>query len=262
MTSNSQHYELYKYVYDDVIPSHAPQFVSHWRITRKDDHLRITLLVYQNSAFNNTPITDVINTLTILHYTIRKNLTPPASFAPHPVTPETLAYGQPSLATLTTLYTPLLQTIASQLYKPQSTLAKYFTHNDILQEGYLALATLHAHKYYINKRLLSRVIYNNIMMQLRKLPTHYIVNSLDDPVQNTLHDDETLTYADVIPTDEDFVDEIMTRLSDDEEKQKEELIAYIGQRQYDDLLRAYRTHTTSSSTNNRIQALKRHFNKK
>ena len=262
-----EYYAYNKYIYHENVPQHAPERCAAFRVVEENNIFVITLLVYENAQFNNIPTIDVIDTMTILHYCRKSHIPVPRSFAPHPLTPQTLAYGQSSIATLSQLFTPLIQNFAQKLYPadPIATptqISRYFTYDDVVQEGYVALASLASRGYYITRRLLAREMYNRVIATLRKMPTHYIVNSLDDPTSLTdATDDVSLTYADSIPVEDENINHLIEDPTGKLLRERKIVIDYLGERQYMELIRAYASHTTSNATNNKIQTIKRYIRK-
>lgn len=172
---------------------------------------------------------------------------------------DTIYYQQVPINTLYEIYKPLIKSLADKTYL---TTSKYFLYEDLLQDAYLVLTILYRQGYYVHGNLLKRAYINYIRKQLRKMPTHYDVVSLEQTVANK-HDDDTLRLADQIE-DVRATEELDSIIEDSEHDilaKRQLVVAEIGERQYNELLRAYRTHTTDASTNSKIIKLRRRLNK-
>ena len=91
------------------------------------------------------------------------------------------------------------------------------------------------------------------------MPTHYEMISLESNVYNR-NNDETLLLLDQIE-DEHQLDELDEIALDDEFSRKKKIVIdLIGERQFNEIVRAYRTHTTDANTNSKIMKIRRSIN--
>lgn len=174
--------------------------------------------------------------------------------------PDTLTFEQCDINTLITLYNPLLQSLARRAH---ATTARFFTYDDLLQEAYLVLATLYRKGYYIHGNMLQRAFVNHIRVLLRKEPTHYAMIPLSTPQDAAhAHSDERDVTLDEQLIDEKVAEQFDNLLLDDARaqriaEQRDYVLTVISQRTYDQLIREYRTNTTSTSNGKLINDIRR-----
>lgn len=167
-----------------------------------------------------------------------------------------VTYDQPTLDVLVEALKPLVNALA---YK-QSKRWKNLPYDDLKQQCYCCLCTLYRKGYYIHKAILERTFQNAVYYMLRKEPRDIVTVSFEQTVG-----DEGLTVADTI-RDYEKEYEIEDAELDDAElqvlcAQRDIIIAIIGERNYDQIVREYRNHTVSSATHNKIERLHKRMEK-
>lgn len=257
----NNHTEIYKYTYnlckfpavEDL--STCPERVNAFRIKELKDNLSLTVIVCDNEEFNTIPKSTVESYVNIVQDALYHELALPEWIAPKPIG-KTLAYKQSGCAVLVKLYEPLVHALAKKAF---ATLNKYFTYDDLLQTCYLTIIQLSREGYYCSRGIIERSYFNNLFMSLRKLPTRYVVLSFDEPTNDGESDDKTVKLIDTIA---DTDDKYETFLYDDElAYRRKVVISIIGQRQYDQIVREWRTNTTTGATQTLVNKLKRRLSK-
>lgn len=164
-----------------------------------------------------------------------------------------ICYGQPPLDILVEVLQPLLHKLAFEQHLRWSR----FNYDDLLQLCSCKLCELYRKGYYIHKAILKRTFENSVYQLLRKEPRNVSFVSSDARIKTS---DDTLSIIEVIPDVqqeyEDYDKEENIVLSEILTDQKEVLIDMLGQRQYDQLLREFRTHTISNSTARQLQRIR------
>lgn len=167
-------------------------------------------------------------------------------------------YGQPPLPILINVLQPLIHRLALIQHRRW----KRYLYDDLVQLCSCKLCELYNKGYYIHKALLKRTFENSIYQMLRKEPRDITFISSDAHVKSS---DDTLSIADMILDTEkenevydkeesEMLDQLLT-------EQKELLIKILGERQYNQLLREFRTKTISNTTSRQIRALQKRLEK-
>jgi hypothetical protein len=111
--------------------------------------------------------------------------------------------------------------------------------------------------YYIHKRLLRRAFANEILMSLRKERNKPVLISLDQTVDG---EDDKTTISDTIPDKQAIIEEqdmLEEQAKNDVISAKRDIIIkYIGQRQYDQLVREYGNKNTTNWSQQTVHKLK------
>lgn len=166
-----------------------------------------------------------------------------------------LTYSQPPLEMLVKILEPLVNKLAEQQVRRWG-----LEFEDAAQICYLVMCTLYNKGYYIHKRLLERSYNNEVLHIIRKQRGAPQIVSFEDEMQNT----DDLTLADTLVdehAEEEIYEEFEKQGEQDEYKMlKDILVDDIGIRTYDQLVREYRTNTTSTWGRKRVNDLKKKYN--
>lgn len=199
-------------------------------------------------CMNTVPTANLVAYLTTLRVALPEDV-------PHckrKIDKHTLWYEQADISVLCELYRPLAFSLANRIVDSCS----FFTLDDLVQEAYLVIAQLYKKGYYVHGALMRRAFVNHVRILMRKEPLHWDVVSLQQFVRKA-GDGESVLLEETIedPASGDFIDSIL--LTDEELSQKEQLLTIISKRQYDQLVREYRTHTVPTSMGKKIKDLRR-----
>lgn len=255
--------EMYKYEWlvpknvpdtAQVILEHCPDKLYSFRLHDYGDDLKVVAIETDVPEYNcNSKITLLSYVDTVLSC-LPKIYTIPKWMCVKP-TGDILAYCQPSIEILTKVYEPLMHSLAK---KAHLTLERYFAYGDLVQQAYLTLVDLRHRGYYVSANLIKRAYFNELYMQLRKLPTRHIVISFDEPTNDKNGDDAVTTILDTIADIDDKFDNILEDI--DLIRNRKRVINVIGSRQYDQLLREFKNNQTTNATRVKINKLKKRFN--
>lgn len=217
-----------------------------WSLYKKDDkHYRLTYHVSQTDRFNTLNVNCAI--INIVNAAVDSNKA-------HGI----IGYDQPTLSILVEVMTPLVNSLVNREAKRWLQLAHGdLTYDDLMQMCYTCLCELYRKGYYIHKALLKRAFTNALYYKLRKSPRDTVIVSLTAPVHDT---DDLVTVQDTIPDiDEEYEREECENNEVESQilsEQREIIVNLIGERRYNDLIRAWRSKTVdnqSSATVNRLR---------
>lgn len=171
-----------------------------------------------------------------------------------------VAYNQPSVELMLDLYKPL----ALKLAMEQSEKWPCIEYEDACSICNLTMIKLYKKGYYIHKRLLKRSFENAILMELRQERYRPDILSLEQVLFNN-GDDEELRLVDMLP---DTASELERERREEEEalyamfnEVKRLLVDYMGERQFEQLLRDYGNKHTTSWSRKKMQQVKERFKK-
>lgn len=167
-----------------------------------------------------------------------------------------IGYKQPPLDKLLELYEPLVQSLAAK----QQEYWQHLEYEDLCQMCRLCICTLYKAGYYIHRQLVQRAFSNDVLMSIRKEKFHDKPLSLN---RNVRYDDEKVELMDLIP-DTSMTQELEQQYDDEDDlrilKEKRDLIIEeVGQRQYDQLVKAYAFGNTDAMSRSTVNRLKRKF---
>lgn len=169
-----------------------------------------------------------------------------------------IGYRQPPLELMLTLYKPLIKKLALEQSKRWLSLE----YEDAYSMCQLVMIILYNKGYYIHKRLLERSFNNYVLMELRHERDKPDIISLDKIVYND-GQNEPLTISDMTPDKElEYEQELkehkewLDRVFNDV---KEIIVEYIGERQFEQLLRDYGNKHTTTWSRKRMQQIKDRF---
>ena len=176
----------------------------------------------------------------------------------NPVKKYVIGYGQVSLDLLIILFEPLVK----KLSKEQRQRWAFLEYEDLCQMCRLVISDLYYKGYYIHKRLVYRAFNNYVLMHIRKDKLKPELYSLEQEWSKSDNDD-CVTLADMIPdikmlNDIDDKDnkEIENRILDE---MRGIIVDFIGQRQYDQLLREYGNRSTTPWSRKLMVKIKAHL---
>ena len=165
--------------------------------------------------------------------------------AENPCLKRVVTYGQSDLNVMCKMYKPMIIKFAKEQCERWAELDM----DDAVQMCNLVLCDLYYKKYYIHRNLLRRAYVNYVLMYFKKDRYKPIIQSLDDKYSKS-EDDAELTIKDMVPDvqlineQEDSENLIVEQRIINE--MREILVNYIGQRQYDQLLREYGNKQTTN----------------
>lgn len=176
----------------------------------------------------------------------------------NPVKKYVVGYKQPPLDLLIKLFNPLVQKLSHE----QNQRWSFLEYDDLCQMCRLVMSDLYYKGYYIHKRLLYRAFNNYVLMHIRKDKCKPEVYSLEQEWSKR-DDDDYVTLADMIPDTkllEDLEDrdnnEVENRILDE---MRGIIVDFIGQRQYDQLLREYGNKSTTPWSRKLMVKIKAHL---
>ena len=254
-----KHNEIYKLEYRiPRVPTlgcllNCPEKMFAFRIRDNGKQLLVTTILADDDKLNRVTLNQLSDHVYVVQSCIEDGDEMPRWLAPHPLD-NVVAYCQSGCDALIELYAPLIHKLTKRMY---NTLDRFYTYEDLLQQCYLTIIRLSHENYYCSKKLIERAYVNSVFMELRKLPTRYVVLSFDEPTNDTQGDDTITKLIDTIADPNDNFETIMNDAETISRRAK--VIKIIGQRRYDQLVREYRTHTTSNSTTTTVNKLKRRF---
>jgi hypothetical protein len=139
---------------------------------------------------------------------------------------------------------------------------QFLEFEDLLQMCRLVLCDLYYKGYYIHKNVLAISFNNYVLMHIRKQKNRPEIISLEQKYEKT-SDSNAITIADMIPDTEQLnkqYDEEIKEVDDRILREMKELVIdYIGQRQYDQLLREYSNKQTTNWSRKLMQTIKIHL---
>lgn len=256
-----KHTEIYKYQWDVArIPSledlaNCPNKLHAFRINDLKDKLLVTAISTDNDEFNTLTRTTLEAFLHIVQDCLYNEEPIPEPMCRKPMN-DTVAYLQADADVLIKLYEPLLQSLTK---RASNMFNRFFSYDDLLQQAYLTVLSLSRHGYYVSKNLIQRTYFNDLFMMLRKLPTKYVVISLEEPTNEHGSDDTIVRIIDTIKDERDAYDELHNDI--DLILKRTKVISMIGRRQYDQMLREFTNNTTTNATSVRINKLRKRINK-
>ena len=231
----------------------CPEQMFAYRVRDNKTNLIVTVIYTDNDSWNTVKLSSLMYDLQFVQTHIEHDLPMPSWLAPHPLD-NTIAYRQTDCGSLIEFYSPLIHYLAKKMY---TTLSRFYTYDDLLQQCYLTVIRLARNNYYCSKKLIERAYVNDVFTDLRKLPTKYVILSFDEPTNDTNGDDAITRLIDTIADTDDKFDDVLT--DDELIYRRKKVIKIIGQRRYDQMLREYRTKTTSNATTTTVNKLKRRF---
>ena len=171
-----------------------------------------------------------------------------------------IAFGQPPLELILTLYEPMLAKMAHKIHQQWPR----YDVEDLLSIANFIVVKCYKLGYYINKSLIWTSLNNEILLENRKVRYEPNVVSLEDKMKKTFKvDSEELTYGDTVedPTykaeeeqkDEQQLDQYVF------EQVKQLIIEKIGERQWDRLWRDYSKSHTTNCTRQTMKRMKSYF---
>ena len=193
----------------------------------------------QIEEFNTVPVQVMItNVISSLHLLSKQGI---------------FCYGQPPLEILVEVLQPLIHRLALIQYRRW----KRYSYEDLLQLCSCKLCELYRKGYYIHKSLLKHAFTNSVYQMLRKEPRDVTIVSSDARVKTS---DDTLSVVDTIPDIQQEYDEYdkeeQVVLNQIQTEERDVLLEMLGPRQYDQLLREFRTHTISNATARQLKRIK------
>lgn len=159
-----------------------------------------------------------------------------------------IGFEQPPLELLIKLYEPLINKLA----RTEAMHWDKLEFDDLYQMCRLSICDLYNQGYFIHKELIKITFIRAVLTELRLHGTEYDAI----PMQNLNTEDRE--YIDYIE-DESVEDEFKEIIDGGQvyiDSRKQTVIDIIGQRQYDQIVREYRTGTTSNSTRKLVNKLK------
>lgn len=233
----------------------CPEKLFAFRVYELCDALRVTAIITDCDEFNQVNRNTLYRYVGIAQDALFINVPIPEWICRKPLN-NVIAYEQAGLNVLIKFYEPLVHSLARKAY---DTLDKWYNYNDLVQQCYLAIISLHNQGYYCSKGLIERAFFNDLFVALRKLPTKCTVISFDEPIDNVQNDDAIVKVIDTLADTNDDYEPILQDI--DLIIKRNKIISIIGRRQYDQLLREFRTHTVSRATATKINKLKKRINK-
>lgn len=165
-----------------------------------------------------------------------------------------IGYKQPPLELLLDTFEPLVCKLARQQESYWG-----IEYEDLCQMCRLCICALYKKGYYIHKRLINRTFINDVLSSIRKERYKPIIVSIDEPV--AYDKDGNKQMVEDIIADENAEADIMEQFDQEDVdywiKQKRDIIVeYIGQRQYDQLIREYGNKMTTNAGRKQVDKLK------
>lgn len=162
-------------------------------------------------------------------------------------------FGQPSLDIMIEMYEPYIRKLAHEQYEHW----QFLEYDDLLQMCYLSLVKLYRKGYYLNNLILRTTYIRDVLLSIRKLRTDYTVISVEDKYG----EDESLSIKDILEDtnysndiyDKEHLEEILYIFNE----MKDIIIEMIGERRFDQLFREYKDKTTTASTRQTLNRIKR-----
>lgn len=258
MTKHTEIYELTWYVpkvstLDNF--SQCPEQLLGFRIFDNVNNLKISVSYTDTEVFNVEKRDTLISYVNIIQNAFETDNFPLPEWMGRKLLRNTLAYKQAGPSILIKLYEPLVHKLSQAAF---INMKRFFAYEDLVQTCYMVIVKLSRYGYYVSGNLIKRTYMNTLYNMLRKEPKHHIVISLDEPTNEKNGDDEVICIGDTIA---DERDDYNTLLNDIDLIHKRKIvIQLLGQRQYDQLLREFRTHTTTGATATKINKLKKRLN--
>jgi len=212
---------------------------------------RVETMVSQTVAYNTILRINAIMEITSLLLNSKKE----------PSTEHIVGYKQPPLEVMIVAFDPLVRKLSRQ----QQSYWKNLEFEDLCQMCRLVICLLYEKGYYIHKSLLYRAFTNYVLMQLRKSRFCPSITSLDDVICID-QSGNILTAEDMLAderAEEDMLEfEVIDEINDILCRKRQVIIDYIGQRQYDQLVREYGNRTTTSWSRKLVYKLKEYLGKR
>lgn len=206
----------------------------------------VEFLVSQSEEYNTLEIEDsVADIALIIHNAIEQQKKK-----------YVIGYKQPPLEIMLELYEPLVQTLARQ----QKTFWQKLELEDLCQICRMVICILYNAGYYLHKNLIQKAFTNEVLATIRKDKYAPLIVSMNKTIKS---DEGRCEYGDLIPDTQALIQQ-----QEDEEREamdyiltemKDLVIAEIGQRQYDSLLRDWRNGTTTGQSQKQVFRLKEMF---
>lgn len=169
-----------------------------------------------------------------------------------------VGYMQPNVELLLKLYKPLIVKLSKEIKQSW----QYLEMEDLIQMCNLVICDLYYKGYYVHKSLIRRSFINYVLMHIRKDKGKPSMVSLEQEYSKT-DDDDRVTIADMIPdmkqmndTEDKYDDEVDAKVL---KEVKDIVIDFIGQRQYDQLLREYGNKSTTNWSRRLMTKIKAHL---
>lgn len=171
-----------------------------------------------------------------------------------------VAYKQPSIELMVELYKPLMSKLALEQCERWTELE----YDDAFSMCQLTMLKLYKKGYYVHKQLLKRSFENYVLMELRHSRNKPEIISLEQTIFSD-GDSEPLSLADMLP-DKDA--ELKREQKEEEEvfnaifeEVKEIIVEFIGERQFEQLLRDYGNKHTTPWSRKKMQQIKEKLKK-
>lgn len=196
----------------------------------------VLVLVSQNDSYNTISNVELISSL--IDAEIEAN------------TPKKVLvkFKQPSLEMILQLYEPLVNKLAQIEHLHWSKLE----FDDLKQMCRLCICMLYKQGYYVHKNLIKTTFIRYVLSELRlhgdeydAIPMHKLNKDEQEYIDSIEDESVEEEFESIISSPQDYVDD-----------RKQTVINIIGQRQYDQIVREYRTKTTTNSTAKLVCKLK------
>ena len=168
------------------------------------------------------------------------------------------SFLQPDITTLLKQYKPLIFKLAKEMNSKW----EFLEMEDLMQMCSFVICDLYYKNYYVHKSLIRRSFTNYVLMHIRKNKDRPTIYSLEQTYRKG-DSDENITIADMIPdqlqiekADDDENDEVFMQII---KEVKEIIVDYIGERQYDQLLREYGNKQTTPWSRKLMGKIKAHL---
>jgi hypothetical protein len=168
------------------------------------------------------------------------------------------SYLQPSLSLLLRQYKPLIV----KLSKETRSRWEFLEMEDLIQMCNLVICDLYYKNYYIHKQLIRRSFNNYVLMHIRKNKNRPSICSLEQ-LYHKSDSDSDVTFAEMIP-DTKLLQEEEDKYNCEVQMQiikemRDIVVDFIGQRQYDQLLREYGNKQTTPWSRKLMGKIKAHM---
>ena len=241
---------------EDIRASASKQLANHKRIHSmiayakfKQDKLigwEVHYNISQSQKYNTLTTADVINKLSV---DLRSNCKSEKAVQSH---------LQPEPAILIKQYKWLIIKLAKEMHDHW----EFLEMEDLVQMCNLVICDLYYKDYYVHKRLIRRSFTNYVLMHIRKNKNRPSMCSLEQ-LYHKSDADSDVTVAEMIPdknlmyAEEDGEnEEVLAQII---QEMREIVVDFIGQRQYDQLLREYGNKQTTPWSRKLMGKIKAHF---
>lgn len=167
-----------------------------------------------------------------------------------------IGYGQPSLESILTLYEPMINALSIEQYSRW----RQIELEDLKQMCRLIIIRLYRNGYYIHKHLVRKAFNNEVLKFLRCEKYKPTCISLE-----YCKSDDKIKLLEAIPDESEMLEdeefhnkEALQRVI---EMKRDIIIEYIGQRQYDQLIREYSNKSTTAWSRKLVYTIKQYLEK-